>query len=641
MRHRNVIQILVFLMLVHVTSVENADAQRVIDFGPVEFSVLGESSRLLHEATGAEAHTSAEFFGVDDDPMTALHEAIHGVEAGNRNNFAARGVKQPSCEDAANAIIEAEASAPLPNGYKLRQAGTRRTTSNQNSETNNSASASSSSKASANSNKSTSVLTDDFIDTFVIAQSPHGNYYTADIWGTYVEIIIVYPVDPEAEYFSKDPDEDDIRNATMRLFDPSVNGRSWNETPQMFFQRPNRSTATLSCAPPETSERVTIGVLTSIDPNDKIGPVGVDEDRYIAGDGELDYTIRFENNSDASAPAQEVLVRDTLDATAFDLTSLQLHEITFGSSRVSVPRGKSSFSTRVALNDPLELLVDAHLVPETGVLTWRFITIDKNTGELPVNPLDGFLPPNVTSPEGEGSVSFSARLKDGVNDGAVIVNQAQIFFDLNEPINTPPWTNTVDLTGPSSSITGLASEQADSSFAISWDGSDAGAGISTYDVFVAVNGGQFKQWLTRTDLTETDFAGSDDSTYSFFSVAYDAAGNIESMKTTADATTAVQVGIDGGNDDAGIPLSLAMDTAYPNPSNGVATIRYGLPDTGPVSIFVYDLQGRTVLSVVNNVTRAAGWHSESMDVRNLASGVYISRLTAGNTQLVRKLTVVQ
>ncbi len=630
---------LALLMIAAVSIVNTAAGQRIgISGADLQFLTEKTTPRL----SKAQLQSAGEFFGPDEVPVRGVLGSLSNILENLRNDISRPEVTSPTCDASAEAVIEAEKNDPMPEGYKLRQGGTLKRLGNLlRLNANHGIGSDSANKTSSKTTSGGDSLSADFVDTFVIVQSPHGNYYTIDIWGTYIEVSIVYPIDPDAEYFSRDPDENDIRNAIMRLFDLSVNGRLWNETPQQFFQRATQSTGTLSCTPPETSEKVTIRAVQSSDPNDKLGPVGVGENRYIAADTDFDYVIRFENKQEATAPAQEVLIRDTLDTTVFDLTTLQLREITFGDARISVPRGRSSFSTRVPLVDPLELLVDVHLVPETGVLTWRFVTIDTNTSELPVNPLEGFLPPNVTSPEGEGSVSFFVRLKDGISDATAITNQAQIFFDLNEPIDTPPWSNTIDSTPPASAITGLANEQPDSSFAVTWGGSDAGAGISTYDVFFAVNGGEFKRWLTRTRLTEQDFAGVDDSTYSFFSIAYDAAGNIEGSKSVADATTAVNVGIGDSDEYSGLPLTYELDNAFPNPTTTRATIRYALPEAGPVSIAVYNIQGREVLSVVTDATRSAGWHTEAVDVRHLASGVYVYRMTAGNARIVRKMTVIR
>ena len=54
----------------------------------------------------------------------------------------------------------------------------------------------------------------------------------------------------------------------------------------------------------------------------------------------------------------------------------------------------------------------------------------------------GFLPPN-NGTNGQGFVEFSVRPKRDVQSLVVIDAEATIYFDENEPIDTPPIFNTV------------------------------------------------------------------------------------------------------------------------------------------------------------------------------------------------------
>ena len=59
-----------------------------------------------------------------------------------------------------------------------------------------------------------------------------------------------------------------------------------------------------------------------------------------------------------------------------------------------------------------------------------------------MDPSIGFLPPNNGS-TGQGFVSFTVRVKQGVETLTRIDAEADIIFDQNEPIVTPPIFNTV------------------------------------------------------------------------------------------------------------------------------------------------------------------------------------------------------
>jgi hypothetical protein len=80
-----------------------------------------------------------------------------------------------------------------------------------------------------------------------------------------------------------------------------------------------------------------------------------------------------------------------------------------------------------------------------------------------------------------------------------------------------------------------------------------------------------------------------------------------------------------------IPDKFALHTNYPNPFNAVSTIRYDLPEASYVSMIVYDILGREVRSLVASYMEP-GYHNAQWDGRNqsgseLASGIYIARLT--------------
>jgi hypothetical protein len=78
----------------------------------------------------------------------------------------------------------------------------------------------------------------------------------------------------------------------------------------------------------------------------------------------------------------------------------------------------------------------------------------------------------------------------------------------------------------------------------------------------------------------------------------------------------------------------------PNPFNPRTTISYDLPAAAPVRLAVYDPRGRQVAVLVDGFV-PAGSHSVNFDASDLASGVYVYRLQAGNDVLTRQLTVLK
>ena len=83
-------------------------------------------------------------------------------------------------------------------------------------------------------------------------------------------------------------------------------------------------------------------------------------------------------------------------------------------------------------------------------------------------------------------------------------------------------------------------------------------------------------------------------------------------------------------DDIAPGFARASLAAYPNPFNPVTTIRWQLPEPGPLSVDVYDLRGRRVRALFDGrVATASGtlsWDGRTDDGRALSSGVYLLRL---------------
>jgi hypothetical protein len=95
-----------------------------------------------------------------------------------------------------------------------------------------------------------------------------------------------------------------------------------------------------------------------------------------------------------------------------------------------------------------------------------------------------------------------------------------------------------------------------------------------------------------------------------------------------------------GNDLNLNPVSFELYQNYPNPFNPLTLIRYSVPETLPVKIIVYDLTGSEVAVVVNQ-TVDRGTYELNFDAGNLSSGIYFYKMTAGEYNSVRKMSVLK
>jgi hypothetical protein len=127
--------------------------------------------------------------------------------------------------------------------------------------------------------------------------------------------------------------------------------------------------------------------------------------------------------------------------------------------------------------------------------------------------------------------------KAGLGTGTQIQNQARIVFDVNPPIDTPVWLNTIDGANPTSRVD--SARPAPGGLDVQWSGSDAGAGIQDYTIHVSENGSAFTPWLRDVSATRGTFPGTCGKSYGFSSVARDRAGNVELASAQADVTAII------------------------------------------------------------------------------------------------------
>ena len=89
-----------------------------------------------------------------------------------------------------------------------------------------------------------------------------------------------------------------------------------------------------------------------------------------------------------------------------------------------------------------------------------------------------------------------------------------------------------------------------------------------------------------------------------------------------------------------LPNQYSLEQNYPNPFNPTTTIEFKLPETSHVTLKVYDILGREVASLVNEV-KTSGNYKVYFNASNLASGVYFYRIEAGKFIATKKLLLLK
>ena len=84
----------------------------------------------------------------------------------------------------------------------------------------------------------------------------------------------------------------------------------------------------------------------------------------------------------------------------------------------------------------------------------------------------------------------------------------------------------------------------------------------------------------------------------------------------------------------------ALNPSYPNPFNSETVLSYTLPTASDIRLEVFALNGQRV-AVLHEGFQAAGYHTIAMDASDLASGVYLYRLTTPEGRFVQKFTLLR
>jgi len=94
-----------------------------------------------------------------------------------------------------------------------------------------------------------------------------------------------------------------------------------------------------------------------------------------------------------------------------------------------------------------------------------------------------------------------------------------------------------------------------------------------------------------------------------------------------------------------LPGELSLHSNFPNPFNPITTIQYSLPEDGSVNIFIYDVAGRLVKTLVSS-SQTSGYKSIQWDGTNnkneaVAGGVYFYTLEVEELRQTKKMLLLK
>ncbi len=124
-------------------------------------------------------------------------------------------------------------------------------------------------------------------------------------------------------------------------------------------------------------------------------------------------------------------------------------------------------------------------------------------------------------------------------------------------------------------------------------------------------------------------------------------GYLNTAAAYPDSSSAVKIAIATVSTDylALQPSRYTLDQNYPNPFNPWTKIRYSVPVQSLVQIRIYNILGQAVTELVNQVMQPGYydliWQGRDRNRNQVASGIYLYELRAGNSVIVKKMVYLR
>ena len=171
---------------------------------------------------------------------------------------------------------------------------------------------------------------------------------------------------------------------------------------------------------------------------------------------------------------------------------------------------------------------------------------------------------------------------------------------------------------------------------------DGGNNIDADPMFVDVASGDLRLWSSSPAIEAGDNAAVPPG------VTTDLGGNPRLYGTVVDMGAYEYQGLPTGIDDDPehvIPKVTALRSVYPNPFNPTVTVEFDLDRRRNVQIVIYDVGGRLVRRLVDEVrspgTHRVRWNGKGHAGNNVATGVYFLVVRSENWNVHRKIVLLK
>jgi hypothetical protein len=88
------------------------------------------------------------------------------------------------------------------------------------------------------------------------------------------------------------------------------------------------------------------------------------------------------------------------------------------------------------------------------------------------------------------------------------------------------------------------------------------------------------------------------------------------------------------------PTDYALEQNFPNPFNPVTKINFAIPRQGHVTLKIYDVTGREVVTLADEIM-TSGFYTKEFNGGNFASGVYFYRIESSGFIQTKKMLLIK
>ena len=88
------------------------------------------------------------------------------------------------------------------------------------------------------------------------------------------------------------------------------------------------------------------------------------------------------------------------------------------------------------------------------------------------------------------------------------------------------------------------------------------------------------------------------------------------------------------------PTTFSLSDAYPNPFNPTTSMTLNIPESGNVSVHVYNIMGQAIATLASGYMEA-NTYTLTWDASSMASGMYFVRMMVAEKTFTQKLLLTK